>query len=60
LYTLRGQSWAARPVDTEHFALEEDGDRLADLRRQFVRNHAATKSLGSSAGRKIDGGRRER
>ncbi len=30
-------------LDTGHFALEEDGDRIADLMRQFVRKHAASK-----------------
>jgi hypothetical protein len=39
-------------------SVEEDGDRIADLRRQFVQKHAAMKSLCSSAGRKIDGSRR--
>jgi hypothetical protein len=38
--------------------VEEDGDRIADLMRQFVQKYAATKSLYSSAGRKIDGSRR--
>ena len=30
-------------LDTGHFALEEDGDQIADLMRQFLRKHAATK-----------------
>lgn len=30
-------------LDTGHFALEEEGDRIADLMRQFVRKHTATK-----------------
>ena len=30
-------------LDTGHFALEEDGDRIADLMRQFLRKHAAKK-----------------
>jgi pimeloyl-ACP methyl ester carboxylesterase len=30
-------------LDTGHFALEEDGDRIADLLRQFLRKHAAKK-----------------
>jgi pimeloyl-ACP methyl ester carboxylesterase len=30
-------------LDTGHFALEEDGDKIADLMRQFLREHAAKK-----------------
>ena len=30
-------------LDTGHFALEEDGDQIADLMRQFLRKHAAMK-----------------
>jgi hypothetical protein len=30
-------------LDTGHFALEEDGDRIAGFMRQFVRKHVATK-----------------
>jgi pimeloyl-ACP methyl ester carboxylesterase len=30
-------------LDTGHFALEEDGDRIADLMRQFLRKHTAVK-----------------
>ena len=30
-------------LDTGHFALEEDGDQIADLMRQFMRQHVATK-----------------
>lgn len=30
-------------LDTGHFALEEDGDKIADLMRQFMRKYAATK-----------------
>jgi hypothetical protein len=30
-------------LDTGHFALEEDSDRIADLMRQFLRKHAAKK-----------------
>ena len=30
-------------LDTGHFALEEDGDQIADLMLQFLRKHAATK-----------------
>lgn len=30
-------------LDTGHFALEEDGGRIAELMRQFVRKHVATK-----------------
>ena len=29
-------------LDTGHFALEEDGDRIADLMRAFLRKHAKT------------------
>ena len=31
------------PLDTGHFALEVDGDRVAGLMRQFLRKHAATR-----------------
>jgi len=30
-------------LDTGHFALEEDGDRIAGLMRQFLRKHVAIK-----------------
>ena len=30
-------------LDTGHFALEEDGDQIADLMRQFLSKHVATK-----------------
>jgi pimeloyl-ACP methyl ester carboxylesterase len=30
-------------LDTGHFALEEDGDKIASLMRQFLRKHAAKK-----------------
>src|SRR5262249_26073688 len=30
-------------LDTGHFALEEDGDRIADLMRQFLRKHVTIK-----------------
>jgi AcrR family transcriptional regulator len=33
----------AGPPDTGHFALEEDGDQIADLMRQFLRKHVARK-----------------
>jgi pimeloyl-ACP methyl ester carboxylesterase len=29
-------------LDTGHFALEEDGDKIADLMRQFLRKHVTT------------------
>ena len=38
--------WRAVPddlLDTGHFALEEDGDRIAGLMRQFLRKHVAPK-----------------
>ena len=30
-------------LDTGHFALEEDGDQIADLMRAFLRKHVATR-----------------
>jgi hypothetical protein len=30
-------------LDTGHFALEEDGDRIAGLMRQFLRKHVTTR-----------------
>jgi len=30
-------------IDTGHFALEEDGDKIASLMRQFLRKHTTTK-----------------
>ena len=30
-------------LDTGHFALEEDGDRIAGLMRQFLRKHVAAR-----------------
>jgi hypothetical protein len=30
-------------LDTGHFALEEEGDRIAGLMRQFLRKHVATR-----------------
>ena len=30
-------------LDTGHFALEEDGDQIADLMRRFLRKHVAKK-----------------
>ena len=30
-------------LDTGHFALEEDGDQIADLMRGFLRKHFATR-----------------
>ena len=31
------------PADTGPFALEENGDQIADLMRRFLRKHAALK-----------------
>jgi hypothetical protein len=30
-------------LETGHFALEEDGDRIAALMREFLRTHVATR-----------------